>query len=61
MKKFILTILIFTVLLCGCHGCSYIQETFFKKQTEQNTDKQGQQQEEPKRKAEPIPVNPQHS
>ena len=62
MNKFLLIFLISILIVSSCYGCSFIKERFAKKQVNQTVE-QGQQQpqEEPHKKVEPIPVNPQHS
>ena len=60
MNKFLLFALLLTIVLNGCHGCSSIKEHFTKEQKPIEQD-EGQSQQEPEHKVEPIPVNPQHS
>ena len=60
MNKYFLLFIILIVSLNSCYGCAAIKEHFAKRQVNQT--EQGQQpQEQPQRKVEPIPVNPQHS
>lgn len=51
------------ILLINCLGCTAIKDRLPKKQIQtqdQSQTKEGQQVE-PKRKVDPIPINPQHS
>jgi len=60
MFKFFLILLISIFILSGCHGCSFVQDRFGKKQS---TNQQIEQQKEAPQEiqSEPIPVNPSHS
>ena len=52
------------LILCGCHGCSFIKEKFGMTQKDNsNQEEQFQDEAQPQeeKKPEPIPVNPQHS
>ena len=62
MKKYLLTLLILMLILCGCHGCSFIKERFgIKQNSNQEEQFQDEAQPQEEKKSEPIPVNPQHS
>ena len=62
MFRFLLLLLISIFILSGCHGCSFIKEKFGMTEAGKETQQNEQQpQEQQERKAEPIPVNPQHS
>ena len=60
MKKYLLTLSILMLILCGCHGCTFIKQRLGIKQNS-NQEEQTQDQAQQERKSEPIPVNPQHS
>lgn len=57
MIKLFLTIVVSILILNSCYGCSFVQKQFGQKQEAQPI----QQEEQPEKKAEPIPINPQHS
>lgn len=62
VKKFKFLFVIFLISLNT--GCSFIKDKFFKpQQKEYQEQNQGteQQEEQPKKKSDPIPTNPQHS
>lgn len=56
--KFLILLFLSIFILTGCHGCSFIQNQFGKKQTEQPPE---QYQDQEQKKSEPIPTNPHHS
>ena len=61
MSKIFLLLFTIMILLSGCHGCSFIQEKFGKKQQETPPEQQQTNPADSQHRTDPIPVNPQHS
>lgn len=62
MVKYLLVVLISVFILTGCHGCSFIKEKFGKKEgIDQTQSDKEKKPKKPRRTAEPIPIDPQHS
>lgn len=64
MVKFLILLIISTLILIGCHGCSFIKEKILKKQDtapQIQREEQKQPDKQQEKQVEPIPVNPLHS